>query len=212
MDAFDKLLQGHKQFHDTVYAPQKAAFDALAEGQAPKTMIIACSDSRVDPATITQAEPGDLFVVRNVANLVPRYAGPDCNTHHGTSAALEYGVNALGVENIIVLGHWGCGGIEALIKNDESVSEKFPMVYQWMQVAKPARDIALDTHQDEDFATWCRCAERENIKQSLKNLMTFPYIKARVEAGTLTLHGWYFDIRTGALSAHQPGTDDFLPL
>ena len=154
-------------------------------------MVIACSDSRVDPTMIFGVGPGELFVVRNVANLVPQYA-PDA-AYHGTSAALEFGVNVLEVPDLIVLGHGMCGGIRALL--DPSLAPP-DFVAPWMSIARAARDRVLACTPVEDAQTAC---EHEAVKLSLDNLRTFPWIAEREAAGRLRLHGASFDIRFGVL-------------
>ena len=165
--SLDRLIEGFRGFRQNYYAQNRALFDALArEGQSPKAMIIGCADSRVDPLLIVGAAPGEVFVIRNVANLVPPYAPDD--RLHGTSAALEFAVLNLAVEHIVVLGHAQCGGVQALL-------------------AGPAAGPRQ------------RACEQATVELSLGNLMTFPWIRSRSEAGTLGLHGWYFDLERGAL-------------
>ncbi len=190
----DRLIDGWRQFRQGYWHDQHAAFKALAaQGQSPRCMVIACSDSRVDPQLIFQATPGEIFVVRNVANLVPPYA-PDAE-YHGTSAALEFAVNSLKVEHVIVMGHSHCGGIGALVAGPSGDDD---FVSAWMQIAADARERALAlAHGNEDAAR--RLTEQEAIKTSLANLMTFPWLRRRVEEGKLDLHGWHFDIEAGDL-------------
>jgi carbonic anhydrase len=160
-------------------------------GQQPRALVIACSDSRTDPQMIFNARPGELFVVRNVANLVPPY-GPDDNPH-GISAAIEFAVRSLRVGQIIVLGHAMCGGIRALL--DGVPPEASDFVGPWVRIAEPARRRALrkPREQRHDFC------EREGVRLSLDNLVTFPWIETAVESGDLKLHGAFFDIRSGVL-------------
>ena len=160
-------------------------------------MVIACSDSRVDPQMIFGARPGELFVVRNIANLAPPYEHDVA--YHGTSAALEFGVRVLRVGQLIVLGHGMCGGVKALIDGAEICDSDF--LEHWIEIAAPARDRTAGI---EPLEARLRACEEENIRLSLSNVMTFPWISAAVGAGTLTLHGAYFDIRHGILSVLQP--------
>ena len=161
--------------------------------------MIACSDSRVEPYLIFAAEPGEMFVVRNVAGLVPP-STPDTGCH-GTSAALEYGVLELGVEHVIVLGHSDCGGIEALLRGGTGDEPKSDFIGPWLSGATAARDRVLQEKPDAAHAEKVQALEYETVRQSLGNLMTFPWIGERVRAGALSLHGWHFDIAEGALSA-----------
>ena len=167
-------------------------------------MVVACIDSRVDPAMIFDTAPGETLTVRNVANLVPPYA-PDA-AYHGTSAALEFGVRVLEVPHLMVLGHGLCGGVRALLDGAPDNAHEF--VAPWMSIAWPARVRALQCLSAEERQ---RCCEHEVIKISLANLMTFPWVAERVAAGRLELHGAWFDIFTGALMTLQPDAS-FVPV
>ena len=192
------LLAGYQRFRTHGWPEQRRVFEALArEGQSPKALVVACVDSRVDPAMIFDAAPGEMLTVRNVANLVPPYA-PDA-AYHGTSAALEFGVRVLKVSELIVLGHGLCGGVKALLEGAPDQAHEF--VAPWMSIARPACMRALADGPAEDRQQRC---EYEVIKVSLANLMTFPWIAERVAGGQLTLHGAWFDIRIGTLMLRQP--------
>lgn len=175
-------------------------------GQSPKAAIIACSDSRVDPALLTGAEPGDVFVVRNVANLVPPYA-PD-GGFSSVPAALEFAVLSLGIEHLIVLGHAQCGGIRALME-DQAKGE---FLGKWVDIARRARERVLVELPAKPADLQARACEQAAILLSLDNLMTYPWIATRVGGGTLHLHGWYFDITAGAMLHYQPDRQAFLPI
>ena len=205
-----KLTQGFLQFRSGTFLPQRARFEQLARKQQPRVMMIACSDSRVDPAILTNAEPGDLFMVRNVANLVPPCLVDQ--SQHGISAALEYGVTALGVEHIIVFGHADCGGIQALLTSDPVIDEEHTFIHRWLQIADQARRRTLIIARDRPLETQLRILEQEAIKTSLANLLTFPWIEERVVDGRLRLHGWSFDINAGEVHAYVPEQDAFEPL
>lgn len=155
-------------------------------------MVIACSDSRVDPQMIFGAGPGELFVVRNIANLVPPYA-PDA-AYHGTSAALEFGVRILGIEHLVVLGHALCGGVQALLQDPPAEAQDF--IQSWIHIGEPARRHSLAHPSAEARQEAC---EHEIVRLSLANLMTFPWIRDAVAARRLQMHGCYFDIRAGTL-------------
>ncbi len=190
------LIHGYREFRVGAWPRRRALFEELAaQGQKPHTMVIACSDSRVDPTMIFNVGPGEFFVVRNVANLVPPYQ-PD-SEFHGTSAALEFGVTVLEVEDLIVLGHGMCGGIRALL--DPSLAPP-DFVGPWMSIAARARDRVLACNP-VDPQTEC---EHEAVKVSLENLRTFPWIVAREADRRLKLHGASFDIRTGVLEVLGP--------
>jgi carbonic anhydrase len=190
VDGFQRFREKHYESNDSLYQ------QLVKEGQTPKTLIVACCDSRVDPALVLDCEPGDLFVIRNVANLVPPVEGRA--GHHGTTAAIEYGVRILGVEHIIVLGHAHCGGITTLVKTGgANVAGSF--IDDWMCLAEEVRRSVINEMPNATLEVQIRECEQRAILVSLGNLMTFSWIKEKVDAGTLTLHGWYFDIEHGQL-------------
>ncbi len=189
----EELIAGYRRFREETWPQQRARFEALAaQGQRPRTMVIACSDSRVDPQMIFSAAPGELFVLRNVANLVPPYM-PDA-AFHGTSAAVEFAVQVLQVGCILVMGHALCGGIRALL--DGAPPEARDFVAGWITIAGRARDAAL---RCDDPAAKQEAAEHEAVRISLANLMTFPWVAEAVAAGRLALHGAHFGVATGRL-------------
>ncbi|MBN1281804.1 MAG: carbonic anhydrase [Alphaproteobacteria bacterium] len=190
-----KLIEGYKKFYtDNFITSKNNVFDDIQNSQNPKTLIISCSDSRVDPAILTNAEMGDIFVVRNVANIVPPYQ-PEWNSKHGTSAALEFAVNYLGVKHIVVLGHSDCGGIRALINNDIDMDNKFSFITDWVKSHAEIKNKIPENTKDKYL--FC---EQEGIKLSINNLMTFPWIIEKVKKNELKLHGWYFSIKDASLS------------
>ncbi|WP_294435238.1 carbonic anhydrase [uncultured Victivallis sp.] len=199
-DAIARLIHGFRSFRNIYFSGDAELFDQLKHGQNPRILVIACSDSRVDPALLMQSAPGDLFVIRNVANLVPPCEPDTC--HHGVSAALEYAVNALEVEHIIVLGHSDCGGIHALIKRTpETPAGEF--LERWLDLAEPARRAVLEKLPDADEMTRRHACEEASLVLALENLLTFPWVRRRVEAGKLALHAWYFVIATGHLFGYD---------
>jgi len=189
----DELIAGYRRFRQETWPQQRARFEHLAaQGQRPRTMVIACSDSRVDPQMIFSAGPGELFVLRNVANLVPPYM-PDA-LFHGTSAAVEFAVRVLQVERIVVMGHALCGGIRAVL--DGTPPEARDFVAGWIGIAERARAVALRCDVPEERQ---EAAEHEAVRISLANLMTFPWVQEAVAAGRLSLHGAHFGVATGRL-------------
>jgi carbonic anhydrase len=211
MKTVDHLVSGYHQFREEHYARYRSLFESLADkGQTPKTMIISCCDSRVEPAAIFNTKPGELFVVRNVANLVPPYS-PE-GDFHGTSAALEFAVCGLEVEHIVILGHSRCGGIKAYLDGayDPGVGGDF--IVNWMSIIQSARDQVLNKHADENPEKLLRMLEQTAIGTSLNNLMHFPFIQEKVAANKLQLHGGFFDIASGELFARDPESADFKPL
>ena len=202
-----KLTRGFMEFRNGTFVSQRAQFEQLALEQRPRVMMIACSDSRVDPAILTNAEPGDVFMVRNVANLVPPCLVD--RAQHGISAALQFGVTALGVEHIVVFGHVDCGGIYALLTGDPAIGEEHAFIHRWLHIADEARRRTLVMARGRPLEIQLRILEREAIKTSLANLLTFPWIEERVVAGRLRLHGWSFDINQGEVHAYVPEQDAF---
>ena len=192
----ERLIGGYQRFRCDAYALQAAAYRELAEGQRPATMIVGCSDSRVDPATIFSAGPGELFVVRNVANLVPPFTND--TFHHGTSAALEFAVNNLQVEQIVVMGHGECGGIRACMEAARGRPGGC-FVGHWVEIAAPARDEVLMTQAWASEADQQHRLERAAIMLSLENLKTFPFVREAMETRGLALEGAWFSIAEGAL-------------
>jgi carbonic anhydrase len=193
----EDLLAGYRRFRQSGWPERRARFEALSDhGQRPQVLVVACVDSRVDPAVIFDTHPGELLTIRNVANLVPPYA-PDA-AYHGTSAALEFGVRVLGIPHLVVLGHGQCGGVQALMRGAPDNARDF--VANWMSIAEPARRVALAC--DEPARE--HACELEVVKVSLANLRSFPWIAAREAAGTLKMHGAWFAIRTGELMLLRP--------
>ncbi|MBN8552512.1 MAG: carbonic anhydrase [Caulobacterales bacterium] len=190
----DRLLDGYQRFRAGGWTDHRERLQALAdEGQKPLAMIVACSDSRADPAMVFDTAPGELFVVRNVANLVPPYT-PDGGLR-GTSAALEFGIRVLEVPDLIVMGHQRCGGVHSLVHGFPERAQDF--VEPWMRLAQPAVDAARAAGTPEDLID--DVCEHETVKLSLKNLRTFPWIAQREADGRLRLHGFRFGIADGVL-------------
>jgi len=206
----ERLIEGFRRFRETYFEENRALFAALAQkGQTPKVLLIGCSDSRVDPGLIFGAQPGELFVLRNVANLIPPYA-PDAG-HHGTSAAVEFAVRALGVEHVVVLGHAGCGGVKTLVESPFDEDNGFDFIKGWMSIARTARDraLALTLSSGQPVEVALRMCEQETVAISMANLMTFPWIRERVYEHSLALHGWWFDLESGQLHRLDPMTNTF---
>lgn len=209
----NKLILGFNDFRTRYFNERKSLYRRLvSQGQKPKVAVIACADSRVDPAIVLQVEPGDIFAIRNVANLVPPYEEHGDVSYHGTSAALEFAATKLGVEHVVVFGHAHCAGIQVMIDAQEGEDVEGHFIQSWTSIAAKAFHRAKAAKPDAEGDEFARCCEREGILVSLENLMTFPFIKERVEAGTLQLHGWYLDIAEGELSAYDPDKKTFEPL
>ncbi len=193
----ERLITGFRRFRETYYEGEPDFYKTLVEkGQSPDVMVIACSDSRVNPSIIAQARPGELFIVRNVANLVPPYQ-PD-GRRHGTSAALEFAVRDLGVKDIIVLGHSHCGGIRRLCDGAHAGAER-EFIDDWISIVEEARDAR---EKGEDYF---RSVEKNAVIASLNNLDSFPWVSERVQSSDLRVHGWIFDLEAGYLLSYDGG-------
>ena len=198
-----KLIEGYQRFYQHYFVENPELYNKLFQGQEPKILVIACCDSRVHPEQIMDADPGDMFVIRNVANVVP--VNEVDGKSHGTSSAMEFAVKHLQVKHVIIMGHSQCGGIKALMEGDHR-NEDYGFIDPWMKQVEDAREKVLSERGRADFAIQCRHCELESIKISMKNLMTFPWIEERCKEGKLSVHGWYFDIKTGALLALEDNT------
>jgi carbonic anhydrase len=199
----ERLRDGYRSFRSGRLTAEQSRYRDLAErGQSPETMVVGCCDSRVAPEVIFDVGPGELFVVRNVANLVPPYS-PDSN-YHGVSAAVEYAVKVLRVRNIVVLGHARCGGIQAFADNAPGGD----FIGRWISLIAPA---ASEISPREDTSgSYLTRLEQASLTKSIENLMTFPYVRSGVERGTLVLHGAYFNVATGELAVLDRATGRFV--
>lgn len=200
------LIEGYKRFYKNYFTSGDKTYSELADGQSPKTLILTCSDSRVDPSILTDCGPGDIFVIRNVANIVPPYEQSE--GLHGVSAALEFGITVLGVKHVVVMGHSRCAGVDALVKGN--VSETTDFIGDWVECARPARTKALELYKGDDHKELRRCCAQENVLLSVERLATFPWIKSRIEEGKLKLHGWYFSVNTGRLAEYSKDENKFV--
>ena len=201
------LLNGFRKFRELYYGKSPNLYqDLIRHGQKPRFAVLACSDSRVDPAIVLQTEPGDIFAVRNVAALVPPFE--EDGLYHGTSAALEFAVRGLHVEHIIIIGHAHCGGVASMIRKQEGREE---LVYDggtfigaWTDLLRDAYERAVESNPELKGDALLRAAEHQALLLSLDNLTTFPFIREAVSAGELTLQGWYLNIFDGALEIWSP--------
>ncbi|MFC0284370.1 carbonic anhydrase [Camelimonas abortus] len=202
-----RLREGYRSFLSDRFPSERSRYETLARrGQSPEVLIISCCDSRVSPEVIFDANPGELFVVRNVANLVPPYeTGGD---YHGTSAALEFAVQALKVKHIVVLGHQMCGGIKAFANEAEPLSPG-DFIGKWMSQIRPAAEaLGPEARKAPDYVSRLELAA---IELSLQNLMTFPCVRILAERGQIALHGAYFGVADGVLRVRDPETGAFVP-
>ena len=208
MNDIEKFVSGYSSFQQQYFSDQQTLFDSLRESQRPTTLLIGCCDSRVDPMLLTGSDPGDLFIIRNIANLVPP-CSPDAPP--GVTSGIEFAVCNLEVERIIVLGHARCCGIRALL-NPRQITPETNFVERWMRIAEPVRQSVLRDLANKSSEQQHKACEMASILHSLDNLLTYPWLKRRAEEGKLMLHGWYVDIDTGALLAYSPRQQEFLPL
>jgi carbonic anhydrase len=212
MAGFNTLIQGYHRFRDSAWSRERDRWSLLAEGQSPKVMVIACSDSRVDPAQIFDANPGEMFVVRNVAALVPPFettAG-----RHGVSAALEFAVTQLQVEEVIVMGHGFCGGCAAALTGqfDEAEHGEGHFIADWIELLRDARErVRAEVGSEEYDRSAFRAMELEGVRVSLANLRTFPWVREREADGRLTLRGAFFAISDGKLHLLDEESGAFAP-
>ncbi|KAA0889938.1 carbonic anhydrase [Pusillimonas sp. ANT_WB101] len=205
----ERLTEGYQSFLHGRLSQERERYEDLAKhGQHPEIMVIGCGDSRVAPETIFNAGPGEMFVIRNIANLVPPCETDAERSFHGTSAAIEFGVNALRVKHIVVLGHAACGGVSAFANQAAPLSKR-DFIGKWMsQITQVAEKVDRSKY---DRAGWIQQLEWAVVDYSLQNLMTFPAVREAVEAGALTLHGAYFGVATGVLFIRNSKTGKFEP-
>ena len=209
MTDFSGLIDGYRRFKANGWMQQRERWTRLAVGQNPQLMVIACSDSRVDPTIIFDTSPGEIFMVRNVANMVPPFeTSPG---HHGVSAALEFAVTQLEVPEIVVLGHQSCGGCAAALTRrfEGAPVGQGGFIDDWMSLLDDARDRVIAEHGQSDAAV--RALEFEAVKVSIANLRTFPCVPIREKAGKLRLHGAYFAVADGILHLLDEATGEFAP-
>ncbi len=189
MSGIETLLDGFRKFREMYFEKTPGLYrDLLRQGQNPRFAVVACSDSRVDPAIVLQTKPGDIFAVRNVAALVPPYE--EDGHYHGTSAALEFAVTELGVDHIIVIGHAHCGGVAAMVRKQEGGEVGGRFISAWTDLLREARERALAADPGLDGDALLSASERQSVRLSLDNLTTFPFVHEAMAAGNLSLHGW----------------------
>jgi carbonic anhydrase len=207
----EKLTDRFRRFKHRHFVPNADQYEELATyGQDPEVMIISCCDSRVDPETIFTAMPGEMFVVRNVANLVPPYETG--GKYHGVSTAIEFAVMNLRVKHLIVMGHSGCGGIKAALDQSAAIQTEAMFISRWMSMLDDARLRVVAAHQMAPASEKLKLLELEGIKNSIQNLRTFPFVKKEEDKGRLSLHGAYFEIATGTLSVLNHSRGEFFSI
>ncbi|WPX97767.1 carbonic anhydrase [Candidatus Fokinia crypta] len=206
----ENLRDGYRTFRNTYLLEHKELFDKLyRQNQSPNVLVVSCSDSRVEPSIIMQCAPGEIFVIRNVANIVPPHE--EDGKYHGTSAALEFGITALNIEHILILGHRKCGGIEKLMSTD-FCNNKNSFLEKWISIFEEVKEQVEDKCISLSMEDKILLCEERGIVKSIQNLHTFPWIKKKVMEKRLFIHGWIFDIATGSMLEYKPDIDRFIEL
>lgn len=201
----EKLIKGLRQFQSTYFSEHHELFEHLAHGQKPRALFISCSDSRVNPNLITNAEPGDLFVIRNAGNMIPPFGA----TNGGEGAAVEYAVQALGIQDIIVCGHSHCGAMKGLLSLDKLEAE-MPLVYEWLRHADATRRLVKENYAHLTGEELLDITIAENVLTQIENLRTYPVIHSKIRQGKLFLHAWVFVIETGAVYAYDAMKQEYV--
>ncbi|MFB8791186.1 MAG: carbonic anhydrase [Potamolinea sp.] len=193
-----KLLKGLHQFQTNYFSSHREMFEELSQGQHPRILFITCSDSRIDPNLITQTQPGELFIIRNVGNIIPPYGA----TTGGEGAAIEYAIEALGIKDIVVCGHSHCGAIKGLLQLG-NLTEKMPLVYDWLKYAEATRRIIKENYQDYEGEALLNAAIEENVLTQIENLRTYPVIHSKLYRGQVTIHAWVYKIESGGVVVYS---------
>lgn len=201
-----RVLEGLTLFQRLAYPRHRELFERLATNQTPQAVFIACSDSRVVPNLMVQAEPGDLFIIRNAGNIVP----PAGSSYGGTTASLEYAIVALGIRDVILCGHSNCGAMQGVLHPERL--EGMPAVRQWVSYAEAARRAAVEAHPGADDETLLERVADYNVIAQIRNVLTFPFVRPLVEKGELELYGWVYDIGTGHVKGLDASGRRFVPL
>jgi carbonic anhydrase len=202
----EKLVRGIHTFQTTHFNEHQEFFEQLSKGQSPDTLLITCSDSRIRPGLLTQANPGDLFVLRNAGNIVPPYGA----SNGGEGATIEYAVAALKVDHIVVMGHSHCGAMKGLMNPQDL--QPLPLVADWLRHAEATRRVVLENYQDCSEGDLLNAAIKENVLVQLDNLRTYPAVAARLAKGNLILHAWIYEIESGKILAYDPQQSHFQPI
>jgi carbonic anhydrase len=200
-----KLIEGLHRFQTGYFESHRQLFEELSQGQHPRILFITCSDSRIDPNLITQAEVGELFVIRNAGNIIPPYGA----TNGGEGAAVEYAIEALGIEQVIVCGHSHCGAMKGLLKMSK-LESKMPLVYEWLKQAEATRRLIQDNYGHLEGEELLEITVAENVLNQLENLHTYPVIRSKLHQGKLALHAWIYSIESGGILAYDAVLHDFV--
>jgi carbonic anhydrase len=193
-----KLLKGVHQFQTNYFTTHREMFEKLSEGQHPRILFITCCDSRIDPNLITQTEPGELFIIRNIGNIIPPYGAAS----GGEGAAIEYAIEVLGIKDIIVCGHSHCGAVKGLLQLG-NLTEQMPLVYNWLKFAEATRRVMKENYEDYEEEALLNAAIEENVLTQIENLRTYPVVHAKLYKGQLNIHAWVYKIETGGVFVYS---------
>lgn len=194
-----RIIAGLNDFHENYFSTHRELFEQLSQGQNPEVLFITCSDSRIDPCLITQSQPGEIFVIRNVGNIIPAYG----TTNNGESAGIEFAVQGLGIKDIIICGHSHCGAMKGLLQIG-SLAQQMPLVYDWLsRHAEATRRLVLDNYQDCSTDKLLKVTIEQNVLTQVQNLETYPVIRSRLHSGQVTLHAWIYEIESGEVFAYD---------
>jgi carbonic anhydrase len=203
-----RIIEGLNEFHDTYFVSHREMFEQLSQGQSPEVLFITCSDSRIDPCLITQSQPGELFVVRNIGNIIPAYGA----SNSGEGAAIEYAVGALGIKDIVICGHSHCGAMRGLLQIG-NLTQQMPLVYDWLKKhAESTRRLVLDNYEGCSSEKLLKIAIEQNVLTQIENLETYPIIRSKLHGGKVTLHAWIYEIETGEVFAYDGSIGQFKAL
>jgi carbonic anhydrase len=201
----NKILDGITDFHDHYFASHRELFEHLSHGQNPEILFITCSDSRIDPFLITQSQPGDLFVIRNVGNIIPAYSP----INGAEAAGIEYALTALNVKDIVICGHSHCGAMKGLIQIN-SLSEKMPSVYNWLRIhGEPTQRLVKDNYKDYPHDQLLKITIEQNVLTQIDNLETYPVVRSKIHSGLITIHAWIYEIESGVVFAYDSNSGKF---
>ena len=201
-----QLIRGLREFQTTDFVEKRALFQQLRKGQHPRVLFITCSDSRIDPNLMTQAEIGDLFIIRNAGNIVPPFGA----TNGGEGATIEYAITALGIEQIIICGHSYCGAMKGLLKR-ESLEKDLPLVYDWLKYCESTRRLVQEMYGHLEGDELLDATTAENVLTQIENLRTYPIVHTRLHQGKLAIHGWLYHFESGEILAYDPVSHSFIP-
>jgi carbonic anhydrase len=201
-----KLIKGLREFQTNYVSTHRELLEQLSHGQKPRFLFITCSDSRIDPNLITQTDIGELFIIRNAGNIIPPYGA----ANGGEGASVEYAINALGINQIIVCGHSHCGAMKGLLKLNQ-LQEEMPLVYDWLRHTEATRRLLKENYGDYSGDELLEIAIAENVLTQIENLKTYPVVRSRIFKGDLKIYGWIYHLETGEVLAYDPETHDYMP-